>query len=508
MVARMPAMLRASLRDNIVTTEHVDVIVAGAGISGISAAWHLQKNCPSRSYVVLEGRAGLGGTWDLFRYPGIRSDSDMYTLGFAFRPWTEAKSIADGPSIMRYLRDTVRESGIDRHIRYNQRITAASWSTEKACWTVDVQQPGGDVRQMTCNFLFMCTGYYRYDEGYTPAFAGQGDFAGKIVHPQKWTSDIDYTGKQVVVIGSGATAVTLVPELAKKAAHVTMLQRSPSYVISLPAKDKFANWLRRVLPSHPAYSITRWYKVLTSMYFYNMCRRWPAQAKKYIFGEMRKQLGPDYDIATHFSPSYNPWEQRLCMVPDNDLFVSLKAGTSSIVTDHVDRFTPTGIVLKSGKALDADIIVTATGLKLQIFAGIPISVDGTLIELANCVGYKGMMISGVPNLAMTFGYTNASWTLKADLTSSYVCRLLNHMQAAGLRQCTPRFDDPAIGRAPWVDLSSGYFQRVLSQFPSQGTKTPWKLHQNYARDILLLKYGTLADGAMQFSNPAVQKQAA
>ena len=511
------------------TIEHFDVLVVGAGLSGIGAGYHLQTRCPDRSYAILEGRDSSGGTWDLFRYPGIRSDSDMYTLGFAFRPWEEAKAIADGPAILKYVRDTASEHGIDRKIRFGHRVKRASWSTEDARWTLEVQlapkttsssPPRGGTRSawgdpapteraetnesvfLSCNFLFMCSGYYRYAEGYTPEFAGRERYTGRIVHPQNWTDDIDYAGKRVVVIGSGATAVTLVPELAKKAAHVTMLQRSPTYVVARPSEDGMANWLRRHLPSQLAYGITRWKRVLLGMYFFNLCRRNPARAKQLIRGGVRAWLGPDYDIDTHFTPRYNPWEQRLCLVPDGDLFRAIRSQRASVVTDPIETFTETGLKLKSGTELEADLIVTATGLNLQVLGGLKLDVDGERVDMARTLSYKGMMYSGVPNLASSFGYTNASWTLKCDLTCEYVCRLLNHMKKRGLRQCTPRITDPTVTEEPWVDFSSGYLQRSLHEFPKQGSKAPWKLRQNYARDLLTLRYGKVDDGAMAFSNPA------
>ncbi len=485
-------------------TEHFDVLVVGAGISGISAGYHLQAEAPTRTYAILEGRSAIGGTWDLFRYPGIRSDSDMYTLGYAFKPWTEAKAIADGPSILKYVNETAREYGIDRNIRFNHRVKSAAWSTSEALWTVDVERTSGahtELVQFTCNFLFMCSGYYKYDAGYTPDFAGTDSFAGRIVHPQKWTDDIDYTGKQVVVIGSGATAVTLVPEMAKKAAHVTMLQRSPTYVVSMPAEDRFANFLRRILPSKLAYGLVRWKNVLMGMLLYNLFRKKPEWAKKRLLKMVRQELGPDYDVNTHFTPRYNPWDQRLCLVPDSDLFVSLKSGAASVVTDQIDQFVPDGIKLKSGTILKADIVVTATGLDLQVLGNMQVTVDHVPVKLGEKVGYKGMMVSDIPNLAMAFGYTNASWTLKADLTCAYVCRLLNHMEKTGMRQVTPRLTDAGVQLEDWVDFSSGYFQRALDRFPKQGSRTPWKLHQNYAKDLMLLKFGSLLDSGIVFSNP-------
>jgi monooxygenase len=483
--------------------EHFDVLVVGAGLSGIGAGVHLQMHCPGRTFAVLEARERSGGTWDLFRYPGIRSDSDMYTLGYAFKPWEDAKAIADGPAILQYVREAASEHGIDRKIRFGHGVKSASWSTQDAVWTVEVER--GERKEpvrFTCNFLFMCAGYYRYAEGYTPEFPGIERFGGSIVHPQHWTDDIAYAGKRVVVIGSGATAVTLVPELAKKAAHVTMLQRSPTWVVARPSEDAMANRMRRYLPPRLAYGITRWKRVLLGMYFFNLCRRNPGRAKQLILGGVRAYLGPDYDIARHFTPRYNPWEQRLCLVPDGDLFRAIRAQRASVVTDESETFTEKGLKLKSGVELEADLIVTATGLNLEVLGGLHITVDGAPVDLARTLNYKGMMFSGVPNLASSFGYTNASWTLKSDLTCEYVCRLLNHMRKHGLRQCTPRNNDPTISEEPWVDFSSGYFQRAMHKFPKQGSRLPWKLHQNYARDILMLRYGKLDDGAMAFSNPA------
>ena len=480
--------------------EHVDVVVVGAGISGVGQGYHLQTRCPDRSYVILEGRAALGGTWDLFRYPGIRSDSDMHTLGFSFHPWTAAKSIADGPSIRAYVEETARTYGIDRHIRFRHHVTAASWSTEQARWTVSVTGPGGEPLTFTCNFLCMCSGYYNYAKGYTPQFAGAERFGGRIVHPQLWPDDLDYDGKRVVVIGSGATAVTLVPEMAKTAAHVTMLQRSPTYVVSRPAEDKVANWLRTKLPTRAAYGVTRWKNVLTSMFFYRIAKKRPEQFKARLIGMVREHLGPDYDVDTHFTPRYNPWDQRLCLVPDADLFESLKRGDASVVTGTIDGFTETGIRLHTGEDLPADIIVTATGLELQLLSDVRFSKDGEPIDLSKALQYKGMMFSDVPNLAYTFGYTNASWTLKADLVAMYVCRLLNTMKKRGLRQATPHNSDASMTTEPFVDFSSGYIQRAEHALPKQGSRKPWKLNQNYALDVLALRLGSVDDD-MVFGNP-------
>ena len=483
------------------TTEHFDVVIVGAGLSGIGAGYHLKTACPDRSYAILEGREASGGTWDLFRYPGIRSDSDMYTLGYAFKPWREAKAIADGPSILKYVRDTARENDIDRHIRFGHQVKRVGWSTEAAVWSVEAECGGRTVR-FTCGFLFLCGGYYSYKGGFTPDFLGVAAFKGRLVHPQQWPADLDYAGKQVVVIGSGATAVTIVPEMAKTAAHVTMLQRSPTYVVSRPAEDAFANRLRKWLPAMLAYQIVRWRNVLGGMYFFNMARKQPEVVKAQILKMVRAELGPDYDVKTHFTPTYNPWDQRLCLVPDSDLFRELKAGRASVVTDHIETFTAAGIRLKSGAELPADIIVSATGLALQVWNGVEVTVDGRKVEAGRTLGYKGMMYEGVPNLATAFGYTNASWTLKCDLTCEYVCRLLNHMKRTGLRQATPVNAGSEVGSAPWLDFSSGYVQRAMASWPKQGAKAPWKLHQNYVMDLMSLRYAKLEDGTLQFSNPA------
>ena len=490
------------------TTEHFDVLVVGAGISGIGAGYHLGANCPDKTYAILEGRPQMGGTWDLFRYPGIRSDSDMYTLGYSFKPWTEAKAIADGPAILNYLHETAKEFDIERHIRYRHQVKNAAWSTEDAAWTVDVEV-GEDKKivQMTCNFLFMCSGYYSYKGGYSPDFPGEDKFQGRIVHPQQWADDIDYKNKRVIVIGSGATAVTLVPEMAKDAAHVTMLQRSPTYVVSRPAEDALANRLRRWLPPMLAYGLIRWKNVLFGMYFFRMARKKPTQVKEYILKMVREQLGDDL-VKKHFTPTYNPWDQRLCLVPTGDLFDAIKSDRADVVTDHIETFTEKGIKLKSGKELEADLIVTATGLNLEVLSGLDIKVDGKPVDISKTFNYKGMMYSDVPNLASSFGYTNASWTLKCDLTCGYVCRLLNYMDETGYRQCTPRNTDPTLEAEPALDFTSGYVQRSIDKFPKQGSRAPWKLYQNYALDIVSLKFGKIEDGAMEFSNKAPAKKAA
>jgi monooxygenase len=491
------------------TTDHLDVLVVGAGISGIAAGYHLQTSCPGRSYAILEARNDLGGTWDLFRYPGIRSDSDMYTLGYSFEPWSEPKAIADGPAILAYLRRVAAKHGIDRKIRFGHTVKRAAWSSADARWTVEVERgPRKERVRFTCNFLFMCSGYYDYAAGHTPGFPGIEGFCGRVVHPQQWPDDVDYAGKRVVVIGSGATAVTLVPAMAKHAAHVTMLQRSPTYIVSMPAADPIANALRRVLPARAAYALTRWKNILLGLWFYRFCRRRPERARALIAKWLAKELGPEFDTGTHFTPRYNPWEQRMCLVPDGDLFQVMRHGRASVVTGQIETFTRTGIRLRSGRELEADLVVTATGLNLLLLGGLEARVDGTPVRFPETFAYKGMMFSDVPNLALSIGYTNASWTLKAELICRYVCRLLNHMQATGARQCTPRLTEGRPEESPFLDLASGYVRRAMHLFPKQGTKVPWKLHQNYALDLLLLERGSVEDGVMEFSNPAPRPAAA
>ena len=477
--------------------DHVDVLVVGAGLSGIGAGYYLQTSCPTKSYTILEGRHASGGTWDLFRYPGVRSDSDMYTLGYRFRPWPGAQAIADGPSILEYVRDTAKTYGIDKKVRYNHRVKRATWSSRDKQWTVEAQSPNGRVFEIVCRFIYLCTGYYDYENGYTPEFKGTADFKGRIVHPQKWPHDLIYEDKQVVVIGSGATAVTLVPAMAEKAAHVTMLQRSPTYVVNLPSKDKIALWLRKHLPERYAYFLTRWKNVFISLGFYALARVNPDFFKRMVAKGVRHQLGPDYDLK-HFTPKYNPWDQRLCLVPDANLFNSIREGKASVVTDEIDQFTSSGIRLKSGRDIHADIIVTATGLNMKLMAGLELIVDGKPVDLSKTMAYKGMMFSDVPNLASAFGYTNASWTLKCDLTGEYVCKLINHMDRFGYAQCTPRRNDPTVNEEPVLTFSSGYVQRALPGLPKQGSKRPWRLRQNYALDLLGVRYSSVEDGTMEF----------
>jgi monooxygenase len=491
----------------VASVEHVDVIVVGAGLSGIGGACHLKLECPKKSFVILEGRERMGGTWDLFQYPGVRSDSDMYTLGYRFRPWREAKAMADGPAILSYIRDTAAEYGVHTTIRYNHRVHRASWSSEESRWTVEAETgPDKIAVQLTCNFLYLCTGYYDYQSGYTPEWSGIERFQGTIVHPQKWPEDLDYAGKRVVVIGSGATAVTLVPAMAERAAHVTMLQRSPSYVVSRPAEDKVANFLRRVLPDRAAYMLTRWKNVLSGTFFYSLARKRPDVFKWMVARGVRNQLGEKYD-SKHFTPPYNPWDQRLCLVPDADLFNAIREDRVSVVTDQIETFTENGLLLKSGARVAADIIVTATGLVLKLFSGMQLVVDGAPVDLPKMLVYKGMMFSDVPNLAFAIGYTNASWTLKCDLAAAYVCRLLNHMDRHGYSVCTPRVNDPDVGEQPVIDFNSGYVLRALHTLPRQGSKTPWRLYQNYIKDLSMMRYGRVQDGAMEFKSAPVARGA-
>jgi cation diffusion facilitator CzcD-associated flavoprotein CzcO len=485
--------------------EHFDVLILGAGLTGVGAAHYLQKYCPKKSYVILEQREGVGGTWDLFRYPGIRSDSDMLTMGYSFRPWTDPKSISPGDAIRDYITATARDEGIDRNIRFRHKALEASWSSETAAWTVKSTRTLPDGREepvaLTCNFLFSCAGYYRYSAGYTPDFPGIETFKGAVIHPQAWPKDLDYAGKRVLIIGSGATAVTLLPSMAKTAAHVTMLQRSPTYIISMPEKDATAIWLRSFLPAMWAYRLSRWKNVAFMTYIYQMTQAFPDFMKRNILKRVREEVGPAFDVDTHFTPRYKPWEQRLCLVPDSDLFVALREGRADVVTDRIDTFTDKGIKLKSGKELEADIIVTATGLVLQLAGGMALAVDGRKIDPGQTLSYKGVMMSGVPNFASVFGYINASWTLKADLICAYVCRLLNAMDVKGATQVTP-IDRGAKPVAPFVEnFSSGYMERALAGWPKQSAKSPWRVYQNYFRDMVSLKWSAVENESLVFSNP-------
>lgn len=474
--------------------ESFDILIVGAGLSGIGAGYHLQRDCPGKSYVILENRDAIGGTWDLFRYPGIRSDSDMFTLGYSFKPWTEAKAIADGPSIKKYVNETAREHGIDQRIRFKHKVTRVSWDSNEARWTVDAEHAGA-MKRFKAKFVLMAAGYYNYDQGYLPDFKGVDQFEGQIIHPQHWPESLDYAGKRVVVIGSGATAVTLVPSMADKAAHVTMLQRSPTYMISMPAEDKFANALRRLLPVQFAYDVIRFMRITMQQLFFRLARGRPKRTRERLLRLIRDQLGPE-QVEQHFTPSYNPWEQRLCLVPDNDMFLAIKEGRASVVTDHIETFTRQGLKLKSGRELEADIIITATGLALQMLGGAEAYVDGRKIDTGKTYAYKGAMMSDVPNLAFVFGYTNASWTLRADLICNYVCRLINYIDEYGLDQATPRMRGQHQEK-PFVDFSSGYFQRVAHLLPKQTAQAPWKQNQSYAHDLMDLRYGAIEDGVLE-----------
>jgi cation diffusion facilitator CzcD-associated flavoprotein CzcO len=491
------------------TAQHVDVLVVGAGLSGVGAGYYLQTRCPHRSYLILEGRDAIGGTWDLFRYPAVRSDSDMYTLGYSFRPWRGDMALADGASILAYVRDTAAHFGIDCKIKFGHRVVRASWSTADAWWTVEAEVGSEKaIARYTCKFLYMCSGYYDYEQGYMPGWPGMERFRGCIVHPQRWPLDLDYTGRKVVIIGSGATAVTLLPAMAQIAAHVTMLQRSPTYIITLPARDRVAQWLHRKLPSGLAHRLSRWKNVAFTMYFYNFARLEPELVKRMILRAAQRMLGPDFDVGKHLTPSYKPWDQRLCFVPDADLFKAIRSGKASIATDQIETFTEFGIELRSGDVLEADIIVAATGLNLKLLGGMQVDVDDVCKDLSKAMIYKGMMLSDVPNLAYAVGYTNASWTLKCELTSAYVCRLVNHMTERGYAWCAPRRRDPSIAEEPAVNLTSGYIQRASAMLPKQGSKRPWRLYQNYALDTATLKFGALNDGTMEFGRCQSSKRVA
>lgn len=488
-------------------TAHVDVLIVGAGLSGIGAAHHIQSAFPDRSYTILEAREAMGGTWELFRYPGVRSDSDMQTLGYRFRPWRQSKAIADGPAILDYIRETARESGIDRHIRFGHRVSRARWCGEDARWTVEAEHEGKLVR-LTASFLYLCGGYYDYDAGYDPGFAGTDRFLGRILHPQHWPEGFDYTGKRVVVIGSGATAVTLVPAMTDRAEHVTMLQRSPTYVVSMPTEDALAAKLRRLLGDRLAYPVVRWKNIVLSTLLYQLSRRRPRMVKALIRKAARRQLPPNFDVDTHFRPRYQPWDQRLCLAADGDLFAAIRRGRASVVTDEIEEFTEHGLRLRSGEELRADVVVTATGLRLLALGGIELSVDDRAVELPKTMAYKGMMLSDVPNMAFTIGYTNASWTLKADLVGEYVVRLLRHMDKHGYDTCVPVNDDPDITEQPLLDFDAGYVRRSIDEFPRAGSAAPWRLGMSYAHDLLNLRYGRVDDGRLRFARRDRSGQAA
>jgi cation diffusion facilitator CzcD-associated flavoprotein CzcO len=484
------------------TSNYHDVVIIGAGLSGIGAACHLQAALPDIDYIILEGRDRMGGTWDLFRYPGIRSDSDMHTLGFHFKPWKEAKVIADGPAILKYIRETAAEYGIEERIRYQRHLKKAEWSNEDCTWMLTVESgESKELQQIRCGFLLMCAGYYSYEQGHTPDFPGRERFAGRIVHPQDWPEDLDYGGKRIVVIGSGATAVTLLPELAKIAAHVTMLQRSPTYMIAFPDEDIIANVLGKVLPARVVYRFTRWKNIRLQALIFRIARKRPKFARWFLVGHARRVLGPDFDVDKHFNPHYDPWEQRLCLVPNDDLFDTLRSGQASVVTDRIRTINETGILLESGESIDADIIVTATGLDIVVLGGVEFHVDGRRIDFSKAFTYRGAMVEGVPNMSSTFGYINASWTLRADLIAGFACRILEHMKARGHRKCVPvlRAEDEGMESQPWITgFSSGYLQRVMGRLPKQGDREPWLNSQNYLDERRKFLEGTLDDGALRF----------
>ena len=481
-------------------TTHFDVIIVGAGLSGIGAAHHLTTKCPDHTFAIFEARPRMGGTWDLFKYPGIRSDSDMYTLGYNFRPWLDKKALADGPSILQYIKDTAKEGGYEDKIRYNHKVTSSNWSSDDAKWEMDISVPGeSELQKYTCNFLFACSGYYSYDAGYTPDFEKVEDYKGTFIHPQKWPEGLDYSNQKVVVIGSGATAVTIVPEMAKEASLVTMLQRSPTYIMTVPEQDRIANFMNKVLPNKLSYLITRWRKISMGLLFYKACRKWPKTLGGMLVKGMKKELeGHVENPDTQLTPKYNPWDQRLCAVPDGDLFESVKSGKAEIVTDHIDHFTKNGVKLKSGKELEADIVVCATGLKMKFLGGMTMTIDGKEMDASERLVYRGMMFSDIPNMAQAFGYTNASWTLKCDLTCDYVCRLLNFMKKNNLKQVTPKVNDPTVEKEPLLDFNSGYVLRAIDELPKQGSKQPWKLFQNYFLDLLSYRYSSLKDKALEY----------
>ncbi|MBP6013831.1 MAG: NAD(P)/FAD-dependent oxidoreductase [Alphaproteobacteria bacterium] len=483
--------------------EHFDVLIIGAGISGIDAGYHLNKFAPKKSYVILENRERIGGTWDLFRYPGIRSDSDMLTMGYHFKPWTHESTISPGDKIRDYVTETARENGIDKHIRFRHNVKSVSWDSKTARWTVEGTRRDASGKEtpvtLTANFLFSCAGYYRYSEGYTPEFKGRENFKGTIIHPQRWPENFDYRAKRVVIIGSGATAVTLLPNMAKSAAHVTMLQRSPTYYVSRPEKDKMANTLRKFLPASWAYMIPRWRNIVLQRFFFGLARKKPQQTAERLIKGVSDLLPKDYDVKTHFTPSYNPWDQRVCLVPDADMFNAISEGKASVVTDHIESFTAKGIKLKSGKELEADVIVTATGLHVQMLGGAQITVDGAPVDPGKSFAYKGMMLSNVPNLAFVFGYTNASWTLRADLVCEWVTRVLNKMDEKGTPIVTARPTDPNMKADPMLDFSSGYVQRALAVTPKQGPEAPWRQNQNYFTDLKEMRKAPIEDGVLQFA---------
>jgi cation diffusion facilitator CzcD-associated flavoprotein CzcO len=475
------------------------VVVVGAGISGIAAGYNLKKSCPNKSFLILEGRDNVGGTWDLFKYPGIRSDSDMHTLGYRFKPWIHDKSIADGPSILEYIKETIDENDLMNNIHLKNKVSSANWNTKKSIWELEVKEEE-NLKKITCNFLFLCGGYYSYTKPHMPHFKNQEKFNGQIIHPQFWNEKIDYKNKKIAVIGSGATAVTIVPEIAKKAEHVVMIQRSPTYVVSRPSEDAINKFLRKFLPVKLTYFLIRWKNILFQSWTFFMARKYPEATKNKILDMIGDELGADYDVKKHFTPSYKPWDQRICLVPDSDLFQSIRDKKASVVTDTINEFQSDGMLLNSGIKVEADIIVTATGIELNSLNGIDVTIDDVKVVPNERLTYKGMLLSGVPNFAMSFGYVNASWTLRADLTCEYVCRLINLMDKKGVSCCEPIDDKDAHGDDRLIDFTSGYFERGLSQMPKQGNKAPWKNYQNYLKDIFAVRVFSIKDTNLNFYN--------
>ncbi|UJW31974.1 NAD(P)/FAD-dependent oxidoreductase [Saccharothrix sp. AJ9571] len=485
------------------TETHLDVLVVGAGISGIGAGRYLKAEHPAKSFAILEARGASGGTWDLFRYPGIRSDSDLHTFGYEFKPWRDRQSIADAPRILSYLRETVTENGLDAHIRYHHRLVSAAWSSETARWVAEVERTDtGERLRLSANWLFCAGGYFRYDEGFTPRFEGRERFGGPIVHPQHWPEDLDHAGKRVLVIGSGATAVTLVPAMAGTAEHVTMLQRTPSYVMPVPREDKVANLARKVLGDERGYAFARRANIAKQIGVWKFCQRFPKAARKLIRWVNTRQLPQGYPVDEHFNPPYDPWDQRLCAVPNGDLFRAIRRGTASVVTDRITTFTERGVLLESGRELEADIIVTATGLNVQAFGGVELTVDGEPVNLPETVAYKGMMLSGVPNFAFAIGYTNSSWTLKVGLLCEHFCRLLAHMDEHGYDTCRPEPADPAMPTRPLLDFAAGYVRRAVDRLPRQGDRMPWLTSMSYHADVKLLRADSVTDPELHLSRAA------
>jgi|TARA_Y100000758_G_scaffold266173_1_gene206224 cation diffusion facilitator CzcD-associated flavoprotein CzcO len=479
--------------------KHTNILIIGAGLSGIGAAYHIEKDSPQKDYLILESRDQLGGTWDLFRYPGIRSDSDMTTMGFRFKPWKGEKLVAEGGAILDYLHEIADENNIKDKIQYHSHVNSVSWSSEEARWTIEYKNKIKDLNEViTCDFLYFCVGYYDYDEAYEPEFKGRDNFKGQIIHPQNWPNDLDYSGKRVVVIGSGATAVTLIPSMAEKTKHITMLQRSPTYYMIRPNKNPLGNFIRKITNNTVAYYVMRWQNINMQSFFFKRARKYPQRVKDFLIGLVKDHLPENFDVDRHFTPPYNPWDQRLCLVPDGDLFNSINDGKASVVTDHIEEFITDGVKLKSGEKLKADIIITATGFNVLLFGNIDIKVDNKIIDSSKSMTYKGMMVSNVPNLIMTFGYTNASWTLRADLTAEYACRLFNYMDKHGYKYCQPTPEGEIEIDGEWLDFNSGYVLRVLEKLPRQGARDPWRNTQNYKKDVLQLRYGRITDKELKF----------